>query len=226
VPRLDATGQPYNTGDVDIARADVKLLRIVDRAVAEAASRAGAHLVCRPGCTPCCMGPFAIGAADAWRLARGLAELAEADPERARNVVDRARRSWQALAAFFPGDSNDGVLSGDDTTEEAFFAAFDREPCPALDPLAGTCDLYDARPAACRTFGPPMRIGGADLEPCGLCFTKASAAEVERARAVLDVGSLEDDIAAALTHRGQGGDTIVAAVLAGGVAVDAADPSR
>jgi Fe-S-cluster containining protein len=202
---------------VDIARGDVKLLRIVDRAVAEAASRAGAHLVCRPGCTPCCMGPFAIGAADAWRLGRGLADLAETDPGRARDVVERARRSWEQLASTFPGDAARGVLAGDEEAEEAFFAAFEREPCPALDPLAGTCDLYAARPAGCRTFGPPMRIGGDDLAPCALCFTTASPAEVERARATLDVGVLEDEMASELSRRGEGGDTIVAAVLARGV---------
>jgi Fe-S-cluster containining protein len=201
---------------VDIRRGDVKLLRIVDRAVAEAASRAGAHLLCRPGCTPCCFGPFPITAVDGWRLRRGLAELAEADPERAGAVVERARSEWMVLREVFPGDPARGVLNGDDTAEEAFCTAFERRPCPALDPAAGTCDLYASRPTSCRTFGPPMRIGGEDLPPCSICFTTASAAEIEHARAPLEVGGLEDALADELMLRGEGGDTIVAAVLAEG----------
>lgn len=199
---------------MDIPRGDVKLLRIIDRAVAEAASRAGTHLVCRPGCTPCCFGPFPITPIDAWRLRRGLAELAETDPERARAVTERARRDWAAQSPVFPGDRARGVFDADETAEDAFCAAFEREPCPALDPEAGTCDLYAARPASCRTFGPPMRIYGEDLPSCSICFTTASPAEVEHARATLHVTDLEDALIDELTRRGDGGDTIVAAVLA------------
>jgi Fe-S-cluster containining protein len=201
---------------VDIPRGDLKLLRIVDRAVAEAASRGGTHLVCRPGCTPCCFGPFAITALDAWRLRQALAELSDSDPERARAVTERARAAWAAVQHLFPGDQVRGVLGGDDAAEEAFCTAFEREPCPALDPQAGTCDLYDARPASCRTFGPPMRVGGENLPPCSICFTTASPADVEHARATLDVAELEDALIDELTKRGEGGDTIVAAVLAEG----------
>jgi hypothetical protein len=40
--------------------ADRGLVQIVDSAMAEAARRSGDWLVCRPGCTQCCIGPFAI----------------------------------------------------------------------------------------------------------------------------------------------------------------------
>lgn len=182
--------------------------------MAEAASRAGAHLACRPGCTPCCIGPFAITALDAWRLRRGLAELAEDDPERADAVVERARSSWQALRGAFPGDAHRGVFDGDEAAEAQFCAEFAQEPCPVLDPEAGTCDLYTSRPTSCRTFGPPMRLEDEHVPPCALCFTAASPAEIERARATFDVGELEDQLEAALAARGAGGDTIVAATLA------------
>ena len=38
----------------DLAAADARLVHIVDSAMAEAARRAGEHLVCRPGCDECC----------------------------------------------------------------------------------------------------------------------------------------------------------------------------
>jgi hypothetical protein len=51
---------------------DNELIQIVDAAVAEAARRSGAWLVCRLGCTQCCIGPFPINQLDARRLRRGL----------------------------------------------------------------------------------------------------------------------------------------------------------
>ena len=58
--------------DVDGDRA---FIQIVDAALAEAARKSGAWLVCRPGCCECCIGPFAITQLDAKRLRTGLAEL-------------------------------------------------------------------------------------------------------------------------------------------------------
>src|SRR5258705_2175192 len=111
---------------------DRELIQIVDAALAEAARRAGSWLACRPGCFACCIGPFPISALDAERLREGLAVLASHDPERA------ARIRTRALA----------------------YRAGEDEPCPALDPQGGTCDLYDARPLTCRTVGPAIRGAG------------------------------------------------------------------
>jgi Fe-S-cluster containining protein len=51
------------------------------------------------------------------------------------------------------------------------------EPCPALDPTTGACDLYAARPIACRIFGPPVRAEGG-IGICELNFTEASDEEI------------------------------------------------
>ena len=48
---------------------------IVDAAMAEAARKSGAWLVCRPGRTGCRMGPFLIIPLDARSPREGLAEL-------------------------------------------------------------------------------------------------------------------------------------------------------
>ena len=66
---------------------DQALLQIVDAALAEAARKSGAWLVCRPGCTECCLGPFPITQLDARRLREGLAELERRDRQRGQEVA-------------------------------------------------------------------------------------------------------------------------------------------
>ena len=82
---------------------DHELVQIIDSALAEAARKSGEWLVCRPGCTQCCMGPFAINQLDAARLRQGLAELEESDPQRAARVRERARQSVARLTHEIPG---------------------------------------------------------------------------------------------------------------------------
>jgi len=76
---------------------DRALIQIVDSALAEAARRSGEWLVCRPGCTQCCIGVFPINQLDALRLRRGLTELQKLAPERADRVRERAREAVARL---------------------------------------------------------------------------------------------------------------------------------
>jgi Fe-S-cluster containining protein len=78
---------------------DESLVRIVDAAMAEAARKSGHWLVCRPGCSDCCKGPFPITQLDARRLREGLAELERSDRQRAARVRERARQAVGAAAA-------------------------------------------------------------------------------------------------------------------------------
>jgi hypothetical protein len=61
---------------------DVQLVQILDKALADTARRSGDWLVCKAGCTQCCVGVFAIDQLDAARLQQGLQELTVSDPER------------------------------------------------------------------------------------------------------------------------------------------------
>ena len=79
---------------------DGELVQIVDAALAEATRKAGAWLVCRPGCMECCIGPFAITQLDAVRLREGLAELERSQPERAAQVRRRAREYVADMTDF------------------------------------------------------------------------------------------------------------------------------
>ena len=193
---------------------DRDFVALVDAAFADAARRSGSHLLCRPGCSQCCIGVFAIGPADALRLERGSVELEATDPERAARVRKRAESSWQRLAAHFPGDRTSGVLqtAPDGEPAEAFDDFADAEPCPALDPEQGRCDLYAARPYTCRVFGPPVETSEG-FGVCELCFQEASPAEI--ASAAIAAPELEQEAVdrAAVAARTAAGHTIVAAVL-------------
>lgn len=159
------------------------LIQIVDAALASAVERSGYHLVCRPGCTQCCHGVFPISQQDAERLRQGLQLLRQHDSPRADRIVTRVAESLARITPLFPGDITTGILS-DDYEESLLFAdesdesIGDSEPCPVLDPITGTCDLYEHRPIVCRTFGPPMRTPEGDLATCELCFITASTEEI------------------------------------------------
>lgn len=190
---------------------DAQLVQIVDAATADAARRAGTWLKCAPGCTQCCIGVFAVSQLDAARLRAGLAELDTTDPQRARAVRQRAKLATERLAADFPGDPRTGLL--DPNRADAFEDFANDEPCPALDPATGLCDLYAARPMTCRVFGPPLRTEEG-LGVCELCFVGATTAEIAAAEVHLDCGELE----AALTREAEQaaaapGETIVAWAL-------------
>ncbi|HJX83448.1 MAG TPA: YkgJ family cysteine cluster protein, partial [Candidatus Angelobacter sp.] len=91
---------------------DRELVQIIDSALAEAARKSGEWLVCRPGCTQCCMGPFAINQLDATRLRQGLIELETRDPQRAARVRERARESVARLTHEIPGGFPGNLITG------------------------------------------------------------------------------------------------------------------
>ena len=188
---------------------DAELIQIVDVAVAEAARRSGPWLVCRLGCTQCCIGPFPINQLDARRLRRGLAALALRDPERAGRVRERARQSVARMWPDFPGDPATGLISETQEAERRFSIFADDEPCPVLDPETGACDLYEARPITCRTFGPPVRFTSDSVGVCDLCYEGASDAEIAACEVEIETGDLEVTLLEEL-H----GETIVAFCLA------------
>jgi len=169
-----------------IREQDADLVQITDAALADATRRAGPHLACRPGCTPCCHGAFAIHALDALRLRAAMGEMAAAEPARAGAIAARAKQYWEEFAPTFPGNRESGVLNSTEEAREAFEDFANEAACPALDPHSGLCDLYAARPMTCRVFGPPVRArssgaSGEGLAVCELCFTQATPEEIAAA---------------------------------------------
>jgi Fe-S-cluster containining protein len=207
---------------------DRQLLQIVDAAFADSARRSGPHLVCRPGCTQCCHGAFAINALDALRLREGMAQLILTAPKKAAEVRNRADKYWKEFAPGFPGDPITGILGESEAEQEAFEDFANEAPCPALNPENGLCELYEYRPMTCRIFGPPVRSqaephtedGPKDdfsedddpeegLAICELCFTTATPEEIQAAE--MQVPHKEEE--ALLNQLTQRGNTIIAHCL-------------
>ena len=196
--------------------ADQKLIQIVDAALAATARKSGDWLACRKGCTQCCYGPFAISQLDAMRLRKGLADLKTSDPQRAEQVRKRAKQAVTRLTPDFPGNPKSGILYDNEDAEARFADFANDEPCPALDPATGACDLYDARPMTCRTFGPPVRSGEeGGLAVCELCYHGATEKQIAACEMIADPDDLEQKLIAETEKKtGQRGNTIVAFCLA------------
>jgi Fe-S-cluster containining protein len=203
-------------GGMKLPALDSQLVQIVDASLRDAAQRAGDWLVCRPGCTQCCYGAFAINRLDALRLQAGMNALRDLNASKAEAITMRARAWLHSYGEDFPGDRKSGIL-GDSEEEQQRFEEFANDaPCPALDLATGLCDVYEWRPMTCRVFGPPIRMAAEEgsahaegLGHCELCFTGATQAEVAACEMPLPV-ELEGEILAKI---GENSETLVAFVL-------------
>jgi Fe-S-cluster containining protein len=195
---------------------DQVLVQIVDAALGEAARRAGAWLVCQPGCTQCCYGTFAINELDALRLAAAMKTLRSENPALAAELHHRATEWIREHGPAFPGNRDTGRL-GETEADRVHFEDYANEAaCPALDPATGRCDVYEWRPMTCRVFGPPIRMdaGTADaaaLGHCELCFAGATNAEIAACEMPVP-HELEEKLNAAIPAQGE---TVVAFALLG-----------
>jgi Fe-S-cluster containining protein len=195
---------------------DIDLVQIVDAALAEAARRAGEWLACRPGCTQCCYGAFAINQLDVQRLRTGVEALRTSQPERAAEVERRAKQWIDEFGGDFPGDLATGLLGVTDAERGRFEEFANEAACPALDQATGLCDLYEARPMTCRVFGPPVQTDAGDgaraLGHCELCFAGASAEQVAACEMPVP-NELEQSLVDELEREGLRGETVVAFAL-------------
>jgi Fe-S-cluster containining protein len=142
-------------------------------------------------------------------------QLEAVDPVRAARVRDRARDSVQRLSPSFPGDPATGILAEVEESEARFADFANDEPCPALDPETGMCDLYSARPMTCRTFGPPVRSGPeGGLGVCELCYHGATDEQIAACEMTPDPDNVEHTLLEEMQrHTGTHGNTIVAFCL-------------
>jgi Fe-S-cluster containining protein len=172
---------------VQIETADQRLLSSIAETMDEAVRRGGSWIACRPGCTQCCMGTFAITALDAFRLRLGLDALRTRDPLRASRIQERATAYIQRIGPHYPGNAQTGALDDEDALPESL----DSLACPALDPTAGTCDLYESRPITCRTFGPVTRLAEGTYAACELCYEGASDEQMAACAVEIDPDGTE-----------------------------------
>jgi Fe-S-cluster containining protein len=192
---------------------DHRLVQIIDAALADTGRRSGEWLVCKPGCTQCCVGVFAIHQLDAARLREGLNQLSASEPERARSVRERARQSVERLTKDFPGDPATGLLDPSEEAAARFEDFANDEPCAALDPDTGLCDLYLSRPMTCRVFGPPVR-SEQGLGVCELCYHGATEEQIAACEMSVDPEGLEAQLLKEFEQSsGRHGQTLVAFAL-------------
>jgi Fe-S-cluster containining protein len=156
---------------------------------------------------------FAINQLDAERLRAGLDALGVDDPARAQRVRERSLASVANLSPAFPGDLQTGVLDESEGAQARFEEFGNEEPCPALDPETGMCDLYSARPMTCRTFGPPVRSEGG-LGVCELCYQGASDEQIAGCEMRVPAEEEAEVLAGLENATSVSGRTIVAFALA------------
>jgi Fe-S-cluster containining protein len=107
-----------------------------------------------------------------------------------------------------------GVLDEGEDAEQRFADFANDEPCPALDPTTGNCELYESRPMTCRVFGPPIQSEDG-LGVCELCFQGASDKEIAACEMKPDPDDMESVLLEELEKRtGARGNTIIAYCLA------------
>jgi Fe-S-cluster containining protein len=198
---------------MQLPAADRKLVQILDASLARAAEQAGDWLVCRPGCTQCCYGAFAINQLDVARLRSGMEALRVAEPMRADAIEQRAWAWIAEYGAEFPGDKETGRLGESDEERERFEEFATDAACPALDPATGLCGVYEWRPMTCRVFGPPVKMAGEEgaegLGHCELCFNGATPEQV----AACEMPVPHELEAKLLAEASAGGETVVAWAL-------------
>ncbi len=138
------------------------------------------------------------------------------EPEKAAAIRRRAAESVAVLRGLdYPGDKSSGLLEESIAGEVLFQPQFQSLPCPALDLESGQCELYTHRPAACRTYGPAIRLDGEDLPHCPLNYTDTTAEQIEEFR--VDIDTRESGQAALnefIEGGGKPGQTVVAFALA------------
>jgi Fe-S-cluster containining protein len=106
------------------------------------------------------------------------------------------------------------VLNEGDDAAQRFSDFANDEPCPALDPATGNCELYESRPMTCRVFGPPVRSEDG-LGVCELCFKGATDEEIAACEMKPDPDDLESALLKKLENAtGIHGNTIIAFCLA------------
>ncbi len=199
---------------------DSELIHIMDAELARATQISGPWLACRPGCTQCCHGAFAINALDAARIRTGMENLHQTNPALAASIESRAQSWLIEHGPSFPGDLLTGEIGISEANQQAFEDFANEAPCPALNPATGLCDIYEFRPMTCRIFGPPVRIESLDQSPedhtntalacCELCFIGATE-ETIAACELHPPHALESEILAGLPN--PAAETIVAFAL-------------
>ena len=195
---------------------DSKLVQIVDDALADSERRSGEWLICKPGCTPCCIGVFAIDQLDVLRLQEGMTRVGSRRPGAGRAGASASARvdhtNWRRISL---------VTWRQACSETTMKPPLALRNLPTTSPVRRL--IRCAALATC-TSGVPSRAAGSDLRfarmaawECASCVT--TAPPQTRSHPVRSISSeadaLQSELVTELEKSGARGKTIVAFALAG-----------
>ncbi len=111
---------------------------------------------CAPACSDCCHALFDLSLIEAMYINKKFTERFAFGPERSKILenADEADRQVHKIKRRIFKESKEGKDSGEIMAEVSRL----RQRCPLLGP-DDNCLMYDARPATCRVYGIPTRIG-------------------------------------------------------------------
>jgi|GEM_PF-194867 len=112
---------------------------------ARTASRYGAEMACKEGCSACCYVTLEVFESEATRIVAWAQTLPADEQGKLRDALVRAKEWGQGKAAM---------------AKDA--AGNMRAPCPLLE--GGRCTVYAARPVICRTQGAPLQLRKEDSQ--------------------------------------------------------------
>lgn len=170
-----------------------QVLATLDRWFERGVSEAGAGVVlCRRGCSACCLGPFDVSPADAELVAGAVDRLEPA----VRSLVQlRALEQVSQYADLAPGwDQPWNINAIGDRRFDRVSDALAAVRCPALDD-DGSCLIYDHRPANCRMIGLAMLTPDGDRldNACPILHTSDRYAALDPT--LFDLNRFENDAA-------------------------------
>ncbi len=154
-----------------------RLIQIVDAAMADAALRSGGHLVCRPGCSQCCVGVFPIAQEDADRLHRACWRSSR-PIQHAPSAYTSARPSVDASGSLVSRRCGNGNSRRILRRSRSLRGVREQRALPRSRPHNRDLRSLCSAPVLCRTFGPPMRTEEDNLATCELCYIHASTEEI------------------------------------------------
>lgn len=135
-------------------------------------------VLCRRGCSACCVGPFDISPADAELVARAVDRLEPATRSRVQlRAMDQVTQ-YVELAPRWNAPWNVDALG--DHRFDRVSDTLAGLPCPAVGD-DGACLVYDDRPANCRMIGLAMLTpeGGILDNSCPILHTSERYASLE-----------------------------------------------
>ncbi len=144
------------------------LVAKVEAAFAQVREKFPDEVTCHKGCSDCCHALFDLTLIEALYVNTHFNEKFTGREKNA--LLEKANKADRKIYKI-KRDAYRATQNGEKEESVVADVAKQRIRCPLLNE-ADMCDMYEARPIACRTYGIPLAIGGKG-RTCGLSGFKA-----------------------------------------------------